>query len=463
MAGTRYRIEVAPTVYSPVNPLLEVYRACDSPPSETRKTLSAGIRYDVDASTAGPVYLRLADVDPQTGGSTAGYAVSVRPISIVTDDPAPAPDALILVAGRYRAGDEVQPNINQVAQAVYDYYLEMDYRADQIYYLTTDSTRNGYDGHPTLENLEQAITAWAPQVLGSDGALTLYLIDHGNADVLYLDNTGERKHLLTAGQLSAWLDELEARIPNIKITIIIEACNSGSFIEGADSISKDRTKRLVITSTNPENVAYASQHGAHFSDFFVAALKQGYSLQNSFRSAFVVVQELSSDWEDRQEPWIDANANGIANEEADITLLSRGIPGQHDHTPADEGAPRIVTAQLHRTSETQQVTIDATVSDDNQIKRVWAVIYPPSYQPPTSSVELIPDPLRRVELQPVGANQVDEGSYVQFAGIVDTLTEAGQYRIAVYAEDEAGFTAVPRLLGINTTNTNQTYLPLILQ
>jgi hypothetical protein len=49
----------------------------------------------------------------------------------------------------------------------------------------------------------------------------------------------------------------------VKTNILIEAYYFGSFIEGEQRVSK--AGRLLITSTNAQNVAYASAKGAQFS------------------------------------------------------------------------------------------------------------------------------------------------------------------------------------------------------
>lgn len=102
----------------------------------------------------------------------------------------------------------------------------------------------------------------------------------------YLDEPSQR---LTPADLDSWLTTLEQAIPGVKINVIIEACYAGSFIQDAQSISKPGRNRVIITSTNPDNRAYASQDGAYFSDHFLAALRQGRHLFGSFWEARTVV------------------------------------------------------------------------------------------------------------------------------------------------------------------------------
>jgi len=86
-------------------------------------------------------------------------------------------------------------------------------------------------------------------------------MDHGGHDILYLD--GSRNEWVQPDELDNWLEQLEDAVRALKVNLIVEACNSGSFIDLSKSISKPG--RVVITSTGAYALAYASDEGAIFS------------------------------------------------------------------------------------------------------------------------------------------------------------------------------------------------------
>ncbi|MEZ4558696.1 MAG: C13 family peptidase [Caldilineaceae bacterium] len=123
----------------------------------------------------------------------------------------------------------------------------------------------------TVNALRAAITQEAAQWVDDEHALTIYMMDHGDRDVLYLDKL--RNERLKPEDLDEMLDILEAQKPGVKVNVVIEACYSGSFISGDDSISK--ANRVVVTSVDDNNLAWASNDGVVFSDHFHGRFSRG--------------------------------------------------------------------------------------------------------------------------------------------------------------------------------------------
>lgn len=439
VAGTSYRIEVqsAPNTRSDVS--LEVYNQCGGTLSDSfDESFTPGVRLDFTAQTTGPIFLRLNNHDGTVFGNDVSYTLTVRKLGSTANN-----GALIIMAGRLRNPDRLQANIHNVTNNVYDFYKSKEYTDDQIFYLATDNKLNGYDAPATVNNLRQAITSWAVSRVGTNRPLTLYLMDHGGIDNFFIDGTSNQE--MAPDQLHEWLNQLETAVPGVPITVIIEACHSGSFIDGNKSISKPG--RLVIASTNVQNVAYASNQGAHFSDRFISGLRQGMGLYGSFWAAESIVRSLNREI---QQPWIDANGNGIPNEPADGAAANNREPGYVDKVAKDIWAPWIVSAQASALIE-ETATVTAEVRDNKSVKQVWAVVYPPSYQPPTSAQELVPEDLTSFTFKVLGNNQYQ----LELAD----LTENGVYRIAIYAEDEDGLKA--RLQTVEVFSVSTLYLPSI--
>ena len=243
------------------------------------ETFTPGVRLDLEAAADGSFYLKLSNSDANVFGEDSVYAVSVAPQVIAQSQQALG--AVILMEGRLKIPDRLQPNIANVLREAYDLFKSSGYDDDNIYYLSVDPTGKGVDAAATAANLEAAVTNWAVSRVGIGQPLTIYIMDHGNIDRIYVDEPfGER---ISPLQLHEWLNTLEQAQPQAKVTVVIEACHSGSFIEGTESLSKPG--RIIISSTNVENVAYASAQGAQFSDRFLVSLREGFSLVGSFWDA----------------------------------------------------------------------------------------------------------------------------------------------------------------------------------
>jgi len=440
-AGVEYRIEAQVPPGSPADVTLELYGQCAGLPLESQNyAFAAGVRLDFESPTSGILYLRWTNNEAAVYGAEVVYHISVR--ALATE---PTPGALIIVAGKLKPNDQLQPNIHYVANQVYQLFQTQGYDPARIYYLATDLSLPGVDALATTANLQAALTTWAVDKVGSDRALTLYLVDHGLLNQLYLDKPAGQ--WVTPEQIDTWLTQLETACPGVKVNVIIEACHAGSFIHLPQTVS--RSGRVVIASTGAYNSAYASPQGAVFSDYFGAALGQGESLYAAFQTARWATLAVRS----MQTPWLDANGNGIPNEPADGELAAvRGF-AYAGTLSGEQWPPYVVTAIGPSVIIQRQGVIRAEVRDDEQVRRVWAVIYPPSYTPPQTGEELVSEVLPTIVLAAQGNGQY-AATYTDFA-------EMGAYRVVVYAEDNGGREARPVAIEVQTGWA--VYLPLVIR
>lgn len=436
-AGHEYRVEVRIPPGSAADADLTLYLGCEQLPEEHfGETFTPAARLTFSATVTGAVYLRLAHQGAATDAART-YSVQVndltRPEQI---------GAAIIVAGRVRRNDPLQANIHRVAGAAYVLFQNRGYTAEDIYLLANDPALEGYDAPATAANLAAAITQWASGRVDSARALTLYLVDHGNNDFLYLDEVrGERVY---TRDLDGWLAQLEASAPGVKVNVVVEACFSGSFIRRPDSLS--RPGRAIVTSAGSDEVANASHTGAHFSDHFMTGLEQGRTLLDSWQDARATVQKSFP----RQRPLLDVDGNGIPNEAADeAAAAARGFgrPG----TLAEKWPPFIAGAEAPEAFANGAGTIAAEVRDDRAVTLVWAIVYPPSYQPPAPGEELAGEPGTRLLFQALGENR--------YAATYPGFNEPGHYRIVLYAVDGDGLAAVPVTLDV--AYGRHLYLPAV--
>ncbi|MEZ4734723.1 MAG: C13 family peptidase [Caldilineaceae bacterium] len=442
VAGTRYRVEVVVPDGSNADVALESYRDCESAPSEQASpTFSVGARLDISRTVSGPTYIRLVPVRSEQTGANALYHVSVRNLG------APPPNrALIIAAGRLKMNDLVQPNIDHVADRVYRLFQSKGYTDDNIFLLTTDAGQALRDAPATKTNLKTAITEWAASRV-ANGVLTLYMVDHGSEEKFYLDNVNQE--VVTPAELDEWLSTLEDQVAGVKINVIIEACQSGSFISPAGgSISSNG--RVIITSSNQTEDAYASAEGAYFSDHLLSWLQQDYSIRKSFEEAGAAAKTIHG----LQEAWLDANGDGLVNKEEDFRLAAQrgfAFPGT---LPGDEWAPEFFAVEQVAPVNEGRVRVRVDVRDDKTVRQVWVVVYPPDYTPPPAGAELRPEVLHTVLF-----TRIDNDNHWE-AEIVG-LQQPGAYRLIVHAEDGVGMVARPMMLTVNTASQHPVYLPLI--
>lgn len=454
-ANVPYRITVSIPPGSPADVVLITRNSCDDVPvASYNQTFTPGILTTITRTVTGIVYLQLSNVITTVAGPAVAYQVAVRPLEKSQGQQ----QALILAAGSLSKNDRLQSNIDNVVKAVYQFYQSNGYSDDDIFFLTNQpmSTR---DAAATLANLQAAITDWAKGRLTGDATLLLYLMDHGDPGKFYLD--GSARQELTPLLLNTWLDQLQSALPDLKVTIIIEACYSGSFISDDHSISKNKTNRLVLTSTNPESVAYASVAGAYFSDFFLTGLRQGYTIPESFRIAYGVTDELFSQnpTEQRQKPQLDANGNGVANESADVILSTQYHAGYDEPVQIPNQAPYVASVTPPAVITNQRGLLQATVHDDEEVQSVWAMITPPSYRPPGSSAELVPEARPTIVLLEQSKLPATVGYAATFAVEYTGFTETGLYQIAIYATDNKKLTTPPKVIAV--WNGSQLFLPLV--
>lgn len=438
-AGVIYSIEAQIPVDSSVDVALELYDRCGSLPGALQNhAFAPGVRLDYRSPINGPIYLKWTNHDPTVFGSVETYDLSVR-----AWEQESMAGAVVIVAGRLKLYDPVQGNINYVADQVYELFRDHGYNDDRILYLSTDLTTRGVDGSPTVDSLREAITLWAKDKVGPNLPLTLYLVDHGGNNRLYLDKVNGQ--WIQPGQLNAWLNELELSVPGTSVNVIIEACYSGSFVTLPKTVSK--ADRVVIASTSDADLAWTSQLGAVFSDHLLAGLDLGKSLYGAFREARWATRSVSSN----QSPWLDDDGDSVANGDSDGSLAAtRGFsyPGT---MPNDSWPPYIAEVSQSVVVSEGFGTLEAHVLDDESVRRVWVVVHPPSYQMPESNEELVQEALPTAVLPSLGNDQYA----VSYPG----FHEPGEYRLVFHAEDNDGREARPVSVMMHVGSA--IYLPIL--
>jgi hypothetical protein len=443
VAGETYIVEARVPPTSTADIALELYDTCDGTTTgKQNPNFSSDVRLIFKATTDGDIFMRFSNSDNAIYGSQASYYLSVR------DQTIPANGALVLVAGKIKENDPVQSNIHAVTDAVYQLATASGCSDDDIFYLAHDANLPGVDSPATVDNLQTAINQASTRV-GPDKRFTLFLADHGNRNKFYLNG---RDEFITATELDATLSNLEANVPQVKVSLIMEACYSGSFLQTEQGLN--RNDRLFITSTGAESLAYATATGAVFADTFLAALSQGDSLQIAFQEANWTASQANPD----QTPWLDANNNGIPNEAEDEQLATqRGFACAAVPSTVEQWPPTISQIQIKLLND-GNLGLWAEVVDDKPAITVWAEVYPPSYTPVEESETLVQSGVPALPMITTTAPNIYSSFYP-----ANSATEAGEYRVVFYARDDDGNLAHPKYARFNTRKSDSVYLPVLLR
>ncbi|MEM7539216.1 MAG: hypothetical protein AAF639_44070 [Chloroflexota bacterium] len=455
-AGT-YRVEVTIPSGSRADVDLSYYNQCHVNVLGTWDAdYTPGGRIDILVDEAGEqfyIQIKQSHIVADIFGPDVEYSISVQ-----KQVDTPPFGAVIILAGKYQNNDSLQKNIDNTAEKVHQVFQGKGVPASNILFLSTDSSLIGYDDEATADNLRYGITNWAKNHVSADKSLTLYIVDHGEEDQIYIDGThpDPEQGILYSYQLDAWLTTLEYEVPDLNVNVIIEACNSGSFINLNDG-SLSKPNRVIVTSTNVNFDSYASRDGIEFTDALFDNLALGKNLALAFELASEHVQQAFR----YQFPLIDGNGNGIANEIADkVEAATRGF--EYSLSLSTEWIPYIARVEPPTEIIDRRGTFQVEVRDDDGVNSVWAVVYPPGYHTPESDgVMNIDIGLDQVRLEPrpdLGEN-IYQGSYPGFS-------EEGVYRLIIHAEDDDGLNAQPFVMEVvretqTQPQTNYIFLPVV--
>jgi hypothetical protein len=355
----------------------------------------------------------------------------------------------VVIVGGHDDTYELQTRIDYATRRAYNVFRDAGFGAEDIFFLSPspqDADEDGFSDviSTTTPANVHAILQRAASRVGPGVPFYLYMMDHGKIEVFCADGC-EASGRITPQELDDWLGELEASSNCDLVNVIIEACHSGSFVDRVDDVAQSISKagRVVIVSTGRTSNAYASAQGAHFSDAFFSAVANSKSLLSSFEQGQIAV-EVAGHYD--QTPWLDDNGDGLSNP-TDGTLAGERyvtsffgslLPEITVASVSLSGVEGTITAQVER--------------GDAPLDLVWAAVYAPSFQEPTTTTMDLGVPL--VKLEP---DQEQEGVY---QAIYNGFVEEGTYRVVVYVADEAGNQALPKKAFIVEM---QVFLPLLLR
>ncbi len=403
---------------------------------QVRNTTKGVEKWDYTLSGANDTW-RAEDLELGAGDNNINIKVydaagNVSQKNILVKRLGASPGAVIIIAGHNETFG-LQTNIYNSTNRAYRIFKSAGFTDDDIYYLAPvaqDADQNGVanevDATSSPAAFQQAITVWAKTRVGANKPLFIYMMDHGLADKFCVTGCAGANSV-TPAEMDGWLTTLENQSGVTEITVVYEACVSGSFINKqnvTDSISKEG--RVIITSTGFNNNAYASAQGAYFSDAFFSCVADSGNLKACFEQGKAAVSATGVN----QTPLLDDNGDGVYNAGDGTYAASR-----HVTLFFSSVRPTINSAQVEKNGTNG--VFNATVAEGaEQTDLVWAAIYEPGFQEPADVTINLNVPV--VKLDPV-AGQPGKFS----ANYTNGFLKDGDYRIIFYAQDRLGLNAIP--------------------
>jgi len=429
VADQTYLIRAEVPYDSGVDIALQVYLSCDSGAvGEQNYPFSQGARLHFRALKNGKAYLNLRNQNASKNDDQMRYVLTVRALHETGK-----PGVLILVAGSI-SPSSVQNNISSVANSVHKLFVSKGYSSERVMYLGLQQDSDWVDASANRETLKSVITEWTINKVGPERPLTLYMIGHGELDKLFLNQ--EQDIFVTPSDMNHFLGILEENVSDLLVNVIIEANHSGSFLEGTQSLAKDG--RVIITSTDSNNLTWASLDGAIFSDYFINALGQDSSLYRAYHEARTSVRTIYPD----QLPLINGDNNNVPGQAADVAAAAiRGFTFGGTLSGGSGFPPYITDVDASMLTTEELIEISAEVRGENGVERVWAAIYKPNSTSLSVSKSGFASDLSSKRF--LNLFQRDDDLFVT---IYSDFDELDNYRIVVYAQDSSGMYAQPRAI-----------------
>jgi len=191
--------------------------------------------------------------------------------------PHPHPDglskAIIVAGGGPYDGNALWKITDDSATTAYRCLNSRKYYDKDIYYLSANhGIVSAVDADATNDQLKYAITEWSKDT----DNLLIYIVDHGGPEKFRMREDEE----LLASDLDSWLDELQEST-SINVTIVYDACQSGSFIPVLTPPEK-KIRIIAASSDSNERAWFGADGTLSFGYLFWSRMANGSDFYTSF-------------------------------------------------------------------------------------------------------------------------------------------------------------------------------------
>jgi len=337
--------------------------------------------------------------------------------------------AIIVVGGGDADSNPQWLTFSSVAGQVYKVFTRRRFDPEEDIYSLSPSLSEveGADTVTTLGTLEKAITDWARKQVNAQVPLYLYFLSHNLGDQFLLEKTETQEKYLSPQLLDTWLDTwLDTLAEGTPVTIVIEACYSGNFI------NKDGQKsalvgdnRTIIVSAREDKQAMIMRISS-FSRTFFSLIESN----NTISKAFEETLEQMEAFPHLRGQFPQMDSNGQPNQREDyLQLRDRYIPRDMESLANPPNLTRItLPTELGKGVSSQRIEVELLGTD---ISRVYATVIPPTFNKETEIKSWTELSFAEFDL-----GRVSEGKY---AATYANFTTPGEYSVIVNAENADGF------------------------
>ncbi|NQU44497.1 hypothetical protein HQ520_14495 [bacterium] len=379
-------------------------------------------------------------------------AVGRAYVNVISSSALGASGKAVVLAGR-KPNDPLWETTNNLSHFIYQMLLFRGFSKENVRYLNPVVNQD-VDGNGSADDiyaassraaLEEALTTFA----AGSPQLFVYLIDHGLADAETGTNGSIRcneTEVVYASEVAAYLDALQETGGVTTITLVVDCCQSGSFLPPCSGAPAGKA-RVVVCSTSSLQKAFFSRLGlVSFTNSFVSGLYSGLSVGEAFDLAAGAMSGFP------QKAIFDDDGDGIYKKDLDGAIARSLRVGPAFIAGADR--PQIGTISPNRMLSgggTEGTIWAGDVSSVYPVERVWAAVAAPGFIPearldPSEPVLSLPE----IDLDWNGANQRHEVT-------TNTFTQMGAYVIYIYARDIWGGVSYPKITYINQTESDERF------
>jgi hypothetical protein len=257
-------------------------------------------------TTAGVEYYIKA-VDDASNTANKPEAASKAPYSIIVKVNV---GYAIIISGSRKDGS-VSDAIDHSAKNTYKVLLKRGFNK-RIFYLNSRMEQD-VDKISSSENIDDAIS-WAHNNVSANVPLLIYIVGHCEKDAFIVNG---RKDILTASSLNNFLNLLTNEKGCEDITVVCEACNSGTFIDDLSYYNHlSKCGRIIVTSTDVDANLFCKGMGGVFSYYFFNSISTGNTIKDAFETASNSTEIIDNNkllvkhGYLPQTPWLDDNGDG---------------------------------------------------------------------------------------------------------------------------------------------------------
>ncbi len=377
-AGFTYSVQVT-NAQSNADPALALYSGCSAQPLVTFDSpFTRDAQITRQATASGRWYVRTTNTTPSASSVKTAYHLTVREME-------PTPVVLVVVG---KASKSNQQNaLNATGDLACRTFIKTGMaKANLRYYRPTsdvDLDGNGSNddvtGQPTVAAVKNSIQDWAREQGVSLGIpFYVVLIGSGSADRIVLDNGEE----VTTSDLGLWLSNLEATSGADNINLILDAPQSGTFLDV--TVASPGTvvgrNRIVIASTSATQSSYLASDRS----FFAAALFKYLGEKKSLADAFLGARQSLTATGLSQDPQIDVNGQGAPAGRARVEtalatpVLIESPAAERGLNPGSKSLQPVVDTAGCGMSGSECVQVNAVIRDDVGVSEAWLEVYRPA-------------------------------------------------------------------------------------